>query len=61
MNIRYKKTSHLFEIHLKCFINKECFENNILISLERTKRIRSCRDVACYVSTVHLPQNEQYQ
>jgi len=39
----------------------ECSENNILIFLDRSKEIRSCRDVACYVSTVQLPQNEQYQ
>ena len=25
------------------------------------QKIRSCRDVACYLSTVQLPQNEQYQ
>ena len=41
--------------------HKEYSENNILIFIDRTKKIRSCRDVACYVSTVQLPQNEQYQ
>ena len=32
----------------------------MLILLDRQKK-RSCRDVARYVSTLHLPQNEQYQ
>jgi hypothetical protein len=40
---------------------KECSENNMLMFIDRPKKLRSCRDVACYVSTVHLPQNEQYQ
>jgi hypothetical protein len=26
-----------------------------------TQKIRSLRDVACYVSSVQLPQNKQYQ
>ena len=30
-------------------------------SVDGLDHLRSCRDVACYVSTVHLPQNEQYQ
>jgi hypothetical protein len=29
--------------------------------VDHSKKLRSCRGVACYVSTVHLLQNEQYQ